>query len=186
MKPYLFLSLAAALLTASACKKDAPDAGLPPATQVGANTGGCLINGERFVAVQQGGSLFSNPIPALNGGFAFDSVYYVTLSGIYQGQRATVMLFLRASAVGTYQLNQTTQYYPQGSPKAVLNHATFAVSGSGGETYVTNAQHTGNVTLTRMSEQAGIGSGTFEFTAASTFDPSKTVTITNGRFDRQQ
>ena len=29
MKPYLFLSLAAALLTASACKKDDPSDGLP-------------------------------------------------------------------------------------------------------------------------------------------------------------
>jgi hypothetical protein len=186
MKPYLFLSLAAALLTASACKKDAPDAGLPPATQVGANTGGFLINGERFVAVQQGGSLFSNPIPALNGGFAFDSVYYVTLSGIYQGQRATVMLFLRTRVAGTYQLNQTTQYYPQGDPLHVFSHATFSTTGSGGEMYGTSAQHTGQVILTRADVRNGIAAGTFEFTAASTFDPSKTVTITSGRFDRQQ
>ena len=174
------------LLALAACKKDAPDAGLPPATQVGANTGGCLINGERFVAVQQGGSLFSNPIPALNGGFAFDSVYYVTLSGIYQGQRATVMLFLRTRVVGTYQLNHTTQYDPQGDPLHVFSHATFSTTGSGGEMYGTSAQHTGQVILTRADVRNGIAAGTFEFTAASTFDPSKTVTITNGRFDRQQ
>jgi len=174
------------VLLAAACKKDAPEAGLPPATQTGANTGGCLINGERFVAVEQGGSLLSNPIPALGGGFAFDSVYYVTLSGIYKGQRATVMLFLRTRVAGTYQLNHTTQYYPQGDPLRVFSHATFSTAGSGGETYVTNSQHTGQVVLTRADVQAGIAAGTFEFTAASTFDPSKTVTVTSGRFDRQQ
>ena len=96
------------------------------------------------------------------------------------------MLFLRTRVAGTYLLNQTTQYYPQGSPRVVLNHATFTVAGSGGETYVTNAQHTGQVVLTRMDKPAGISAGTFEFTAASTFDPSKTVTVTSGRFDYQQ
>ena len=174
------------LLLLAACKKDAPDAGLPPATQQGKNTGGCLINGERFIATETPGNILTNPIPALGGGFAFDSVYYVTLSGSYQGKRATVMLFLRTRVAGTYQLNQNTQYYPQGSPRMVLNNATFAISGSGGETYVTNSQHTGQVVLTRMDKQADISAGTFEFTAASAFDPSKTVTVTNGRFDRKQ
>lgn len=185
MRTYPLLFLAAALLLAG-CKKDDPEASLPPPTQVGANTGGCLVNGEAFIAEQQGGSLLTNPFPALDGGFAFDSVYYVTLSGKYQDVRGTVLLFLRTQRAGTYMLNRTTQYYPQGSPRVILNHATFTIAGSGGETYVTNAQHTGKVVLTRTDVQRGISSGTFEFTAASTFDPSKTITITKGRFDRKQ
>ena len=96
------------------------------------------------------------------------------------------MLFLRTRVAGAYLLNRTTAYYPQGSPRVVLNHATFTVSGSKGDVYVTNAQHTGQVVLTRMDKPAGISAGTFEFTAASTFDPSKTVTVSKGRFDRQQ
>ena len=184
MKPLLYcLPL---LLALAACKKDAPDAGLPPATQTGANTAGCLVNGERFVAAPSGGSLLSNPTPALSGGFAFDSVYYVSLNGTYQGQRATILLFLRTRVAGTYQLNKTTQYYPQGDPLQVFSHATFSTAGSGGETYVTNSQRTGQVVLTRADVRAGIAAGTFEFTAASTFDPTKTVTVTSGRFDRQQ
>ena len=173
-------------LAASSCKKDDPEVSLPAATQTGANTGGCLINGDAFVATEYPGSILKNPIPPLGGGFAFDSVYFVTLSGTYKGQRTTLLLFLRTEKVGTYQLNQTTQYYPQGSPRVVLNHATFSTAGSGGETYVTSAQHTGKVVLTRADLRSGISAGTFEFTAASTFDPSKTVTITHGRFDRRQ
>ena len=185
MKTYLLFSLVAVLLTAG-CKKDSPEAGLPPATQEGKNTGGCLINGERFVAAEYPGNILSNPIPPLNGGFAFDSVYYVTLSGNYRGQRATIMLFLRKRVAGTYQLNQTTQYYPQGDPLRVFSHATFTITGSGGEVYVTDAQHTGQVILTRADLSNGISAGTFDFTAASTFDRTKTVTVTSGRFDRQQ
>ena len=75
----LFVLLLA--LAASACKKNDPEAGLPKATQEGRNTAGCLVNGERFVAAESGGSLLNNPTPALSGGFAFDSVYYVSLNG---------------------------------------------------------------------------------------------------------
>ncbi|OGX86014.1 hypothetical protein BEN47_13635 [Hymenobacter lapidarius] len=181
----MFLPLAAVLLTASACKKDEIDA-LPKATQSGKNTGGCLVNGEGFVAAESGGSLLSNPTPALSGGFAFDSVYYVSLNGRYQNRRATILLFLRTRVAGTYPLNRTTSYYPQGDPLQIFSHATVTLAGSGGETFVTSAQHTGQVVLTRMDKHADISAGTFEFTAASTFDPRKTITITKGRFDRRQ
>ena len=39
------------------------------------------------------------------------------------------MLFMRIRVTGTYQLNQTTQYYPQRSPRVVLNHATISIAG---------------------------------------------------------
>ena len=70
-----------------------------------------------------------------------------------------------------------------------LNHATYtdySANNSRGEVYVTDAQHTGQVTLPYADMQRGISAGTFEFTAVSTNDPNKTVTITNGRFDRKQ
>lgn len=179
--------LALGLLVVS-CKKDAPEAGLPPATQVGANTGGCLIN-ERFVATSWGSNnILSNAVPALFGGFSFDSVYYVQLAGNYKGNNAYIMLFMRPLITpGTYLLNKNTQYYPQGSPLRISSHATFQLQ-DGGEVYVTNAQHQGQVVMTRaeLINGVGIGAGTFEFTAASKRDPGKTVTISNGRFDCKQ
>lgn len=175
------------LLALAACKKDDPEAGLPPATQEGKNTGGCLINGERFVATGwSSGGVLSNPIPPLSGGFSFDSIYRVELHGQYNGQKATVMIFLKNDKLGNYQLNKNTQYWPQGVYADLLNHATLSLFNSSGEAYVTDAQYTGHVELTRSDLRAGIGSGTFEFTAVSTFDRTKTVTITSGRFDRQQ
>ena len=192
MRTTLLLSLAVALLAAS-CKKDDPEAGLPPATQVGANTGGCLINGERFVATGwDSGSVLSNPVPSLDGGFAFDSLYWLQMAGKQGENRIYVSIFLKRVGrtppkTGTYSLDANTQYYPQGGAAFVLNHATYRISGtSGGETYVTSSQHTGLVNLNYADYSKGISAGTFEFTAASTFDPGKTITITSGRFDRQQ
>lgn len=49
MRTYPFLCLAAALLFAAGCKKDDPEAGLPAATHTGANTFGCLVDGQVFV-----------------------------------------------------------------------------------------------------------------------------------------
>ena len=186
MKTYLLLSLAAALLTASSCKKDAPEAGLPPATQEGKNTGGCLINGEQFVATGWGGNLLSNPIPALEGGFFYDSLYYLNINGVYKGLNTTLTLFFRSQTLGSYDLNQNTVTVDQGGigPR-VLNHATFSADNNVG-IFITDTKHNGHIKLTSASRSTGISAGTFEFTAVNQSDPSKTVTITSGRFDRKQ
>ena len=69
----------------------------------------------------------------------------------------------------------------------MLNHATYRVSSAAvGETYVTNSQSNGQVNFNYADYGRGISAGTFEFTAASTLDRTKTVTITSGRFDRKQ
>ena len=191
MKTHLYLTLALGLLTMCG-KKEAPDAGLPVATQNGANTGGCLINGERFVATGWGGGLLSNPIPPLSGGFAFDSLYWLQMAGTRGNDNVYLSLFLKRVGrtppkLGIYHLDQNTQYYPQGGAEFVLNHATYRVSSAAvGETYVTNSQSNGQVNFNYADYGRGISAGTFEFTAASTLDRTKTVTITSGRFDRKQ
>lgn len=184
MRTHPLLFLAAVLLMAS-CKKDDPEAGLPPASQEGRNTGGCLVNGERFVATGWGGDLLSNPTPPLFGGFSFDSIYTVDLNGQLNSRNTTVSLFFRSQKVGTYFFNKNTLPYPQASALYALNHAVLH-SDTPGETYITDALHTGKIVLTYASIQRGISAGTFEFTAGSQSDPSKTITVTKGRFDRQQ
>ena len=183
MKQVLLFLLAAALAL-PACKKKDPEASLPAATQVGANTGGCLINGQPFVATTSGGNLLSNPTPALGGGFFEDSLYYLRINGRLDEQATTVTLYFHSQNPGQYILNQRTQYYPV--YLYALDHATYRFANNQNEVYVTDAQHTGQVALTYANVATGISAGTFEFTAASQADPTKTVRITNGRFDRQQ
>lgn len=177
-----------AVLLLNGCAKNDPEAGLPPATQEGRNTAGCLVNGERFMATGYGSGL--GRVGAIGGGFSFDSLYHIAFSGTVGSQNVDVSLFLRhvrrPPRAGKYLLNQTTPYYPQGTALFVLNHATCVFSNNTGEAYVTDKGHNGSVELTYLDYNRGISAGTFEFTAASTFDPGKTVTVTKGRFDRKQ
>jgi len=171
------------VLTITGCKKDAPDASLPAPTQDGRNTAGCFIDGHAFVAQAYGGDLLSAPLPALSGGFAFDSSYHVIMRGQLNGEGVEVMLFLQGRKPGTYLLNRTTPYYPQATPRYVLSHATYTRARSQ-EVYVTSARHTGEVVLTKATDAWSSSAGTFSFRAVSTRDSTQTVTITSGRFDR--
>ncbi|MGI4875820.1 MAG: DUF6252 family protein [Janthinobacterium lividum] len=190
MKQYLIPLALTAVFGLSQCKKDDPQASLSDETQTGANTGGCLINGQAFVATGYGGSLLTNPIKPLSGGFSFDSIYYLRLNGQLSGVNTTVTLYFYSPKTGIYPkagvylLDKKTQYYPQGI--YVLNHATYSTADNPNEVYVTDAQHTGQVDLTTADLVRHISSGTFQFTAVSQLNPTKTVTITSGRFDRQQ
>jgi len=177
--PYYLLLL----LALSACKKDDPTASLPAQTQEGRNTAGCFIDGQAFVAHAYGGGILSTPLPALAGGFAFDSSYYLSMRGQLHGEGVEVMLFLQGRLPGTYSLNRNTPYYPQATPRYVLSHATYTLASSQ-EVYVTDARHTGQVVLAKANIVQGLSAGTFAFTAVSTHDSTKTITITSGRFDR--
>ena len=73
------------LLLFSGCKKETPEETLPPATQEGKNTAGCLINGQAFIAKSYGGGPLSAPIPAMEGGFSFDSLYQLSIYGQLNG-----------------------------------------------------------------------------------------------------
>jgi len=186
-RPLLFMwCLALTLPFLGGCRKDAPEADLPPATQEGKNTAGCFIDGQPFVAQSYGGGILSASIPALDGGFSFINSYRLSISGKLNGEAVEVMLFFQGRQTGTYLLNQNTRYYPQGDPNVILNHATFRYVGSGiHEEWGTDAQHTGQVVLTKADVPNGLSAGTFAFTAVSSQNPGKTVVITQGRFDRK-
>ncbi len=182
---YLFPLGLAAVLSLSMCKKDTPEASLPAATQVGANTGGCLINGQPFVATGWGGSLLSNPIPALSGGFYEDSLYYLTLAGVTSRGNTHVYLFFRNQISGTYLFNQKTSILDRAGLRYTLSYGACDFA-DGNELYITDAQHIGQIILAQANTKNGISAGTFEFTAVSQLNPTKIITITDGRFDRKQ
>ena len=194
MRTYSYLALTAALLLAASCKKDDPEAGLPPATQEGKNTAGCLINGQPFVASGFG----SGPgrVAGLGGGFAYDSAYYLRLNGKLGGQDRSLHIYLRSipncksnSLIRTYLLNEISTYMPVATPTQCRSYGAFFSNDNSGEVYITDNIHMGKVdfvfvNLTDLNRP--ITAGTFEFTAVSSLDPNKTVRVTSGRFDRQQ
>ena len=193
MRTILLLSLAVTLLAAS-CKKDGPEAGLPTATHTGANTAGCLINGQPFVATGFGSG--PGKVAGLGGGFAYDSAYYLRLNGQLGGQDGSLHIYLRSipnyktnSLIISYLLNEQSAYMPAASPKHCRNYGAFFPNDNSGEVYITDDIHVGKVDFTHVNLadlSRPITAGTFEFTAVSTSDPSKVLRVTSGRFDRQQ
>jgi hypothetical protein len=171
MKNLLFCL--AALLLLSTCTKPDP---LPPATEVGAQTFGCYVDGRPFVPSPTKGVLNAYP--------PIESYYEHLLGGKYLYITATSndgrgFLFYIKDAIkpGRYEVDQDAR--PMTQDAYTPGYIQYMEPGNG---YVTNARHTGWLNLTRCDTTLGIFSGTFEFRAYS--NTSKTsVQVTDGRFD---
>jgi hypothetical protein len=176
-----------------ACKKDDPEASLPRISQEGLNTGGFLLDGVAYPATGWAGSLLgsSGPTDALQGGYSFiipgfpvDPRYTLRINSEQAKNHVVVTLFLRNPAIGSFALNRNTQLPPTAADSTIFDHATISFGTPNGEVYTTSASHTGQITLSRATRP--VSAGTFEFTAVSNLDPTKTVRVTAGRFDRKQ
>ena len=170
--------LLAALLGLGQCKKnDAPDpaATLPPATQTGANTFGCLVNGQAWTP--RGNNGRSNYTvdydPGLNGGlFSLKTYRYPDESANFQDITMGVNSNFR---VGTYSFRSSQRTL------AAFNDIKTNCLWISTDTATTYRR--GTLTITRLDAQAGIVSGTFAFTL---YKPGcDSVRATQGRFDRK-
>ena len=167
--------LLAALLGLSQCKKNDPDpvSQLPPATQTGANTFGCLVNGQLWTPKGfDGTSNYSiNYDASYRKGIINISAY---IYGSGDNTRQDVIIFSDSlKSVGTYSLSLPNH-------QEALFHDS-KVQGS----FYQNEMHyrRGTLTITRLDKQAGIIAGTFAFTL---YKPGcDSVRVTQGRFDKQ-
>lgn len=172
---YAFL-LCLALLFGRCQPKDP----LPRATQIGANTFGCKIDGKTYIP--DGGGPFSGLKP-IEGGYLITihnprrRVIYIR---VYAQNKEQLSLYIDGFAVGTYPLNLTTRPRPD---NPIPESYGFYQSTSGAA-YITNAKCTGSVRITKSDTLSGIISGNFSFTPCSSLTGSQqTVSITEGRFD---
>lgn len=168
----LFLLLVTCL-TLSSCDKDEPTCQgidcLPPATQTGAGTFGCLVNGVPYVD---------------NSGF-FNCFYQFVDGEYYFGIRGRKESFINQIGIGSEKMNinlginQTLKSQQVGN---FYGRISFNCSSCLGAT--TLDENPGIITFTKLDFQNNIVSATFEF---SVTDPNTGVVyeITEGRFDAQ-
>lgn len=169
--------LLAALLGLSQCKKAdlTPEEQLPPTTQTGANTFGCLVNGQPWTPKGYNGtSNYSVSYDAgLNGGvFDLQTYRYPDASKYFQNIYLDV---LSDCQVGTYSFDsskRTGVVFQDGKTNCYWSNTDNAT------TY-----RRGSLTITRLDLQAGIIWGTFAFTLYKSGCDS--VRVTNGRFDKK-
>jgi len=173
------LLLLFSIFSFSSCKKNELDA-LPPATQIGNNTFGCLINGVAWVP--NGGRGFS-PDKAVEGGFQDNlndpnqrwNVWIRTARN--DGSFMDIYLH-NVFKKGVYFLNfdtavRPTIFFPQ-------NYIYYYDRNSN---YITTSQYSGKVMITEADTLLpNIISGNFEFTGYDAAS-KKTISVTNGRFD---
>ena len=176
MKNLLFLLL---FLLLSECKKNELDA-LPPLTQEGKNTFGCLINGKAYVP--EGGGGFSQ-IKAVDGGYQgirWKDIKHCIWVRTYNKDGSGMDLWIRnVEQKGDYELNFDTGV----SPTVILpyNYGYYFTSSID---YITTSQYSGKVHVTKADTITGIIAGTFEFICYSPAIKEK-ISVTNGRFDIQ-
>ena len=171
---YLLFVLSFTLLAPS-CKKQPVDqlSLLPPATQTGANTIGCLVNGAAFVP-KSSGIVLGTPFKSQYSFTAQGYVFYI--AGGNRGSDGTV---------SNVSIQTDSLKISEGEILLLSKYATPGMASGAyaynSTSYQTNANVTGALTITHLDTINLIVSATFHFNAIS--KEGDTVKITDGRFD---
>jgi len=170
-----------------ACKRALnPEDQLPPETRTGANTFGCLIDGQPWIP--NGGGGFSQTRPMI-GGYIGQRDCHLTNYNVSiftsKSDRTNLEIYLKnVIQTGRYPLNKSTLTTSQNcNPE---NYALYMIDGKTIDdpdyNYITTTEYIGFVDVTRADTINRIVAGTFEFEAID--KPSgKEIKVTQGRFD---
>ncbi|RYU81813.1 DUF6252 family protein [Hymenobacter persicinus] len=177
------LYLALLLLTqCSKCKNDPlpidPVNQLPPATQTGANTFGCLVNGMLYTPSGYNG--VSNYAVLYDPGFQGGSLQVQTYRYPKQGVSKTQEVALggiHINHIGDYQIGLTEDV----GASFIDDYRNTPCNEYRSDRNNTYAK--GTLTITKLDLNAGIISGTFGFTLAQ--PGCDTIKVTQGRFDKK-
>ena len=156
----------------ASCKKEREDT-LPPATQTGAGTFGCKINGKVFIA--KGSSGTGTPNPHIQYDIDLIGQPYLSIEAKrYEGTNvngSALLFFLNVNRLGSYLIPSNFKYS--------VGWSSF-ISGCGVGNLDTSVTAWGGV-ITRLDITNRIISGTFDFKALK--PGCDTVRVTDGRFD---
>lgn len=161
MKRIFSITLLCSLLLLVGCNKEK----LTKATQTGANTMSCKINGVVHVAQS------SWDDPAVYASVEMD--YTLRVGGrmtINNKFTYNVNLYIsKLTGVGTYYLDE------------VDNNGSLSTNGI--TEYSSKISRKGNISVTYLNYEKGVISGKFEFVAINEDNPSDSLSVTDGRFD---
>jgi hypothetical protein len=147
---------------------------LPPATQTGAQTIGCLVNGVPFTD----SGVMNNFYQLIDGEYYMVINWFRNTSqGYKSGQIAINRIQIEEGQ--TYILNKSS--YTDGDYTGVGATFVSTLPEIYGQ-FETNTIYTGQIHFTRFDTENFIMSGTFEFQAKE-IQSGKTINITDGRFD---
>lgn len=169
------------LFTNMKCKKDDqnPASQLPPATQEGKETFGCLVNGEVFVpkGINLGGPRLSSYYQYLNSPTAQGYFFNVSAKKNESGRSRDVTI-----AANNVLIKEGTKYILKNYPDNNEIYGSYGiVSGGIINEYPTKGTYQGELYISRFDDINQIVSGTFWFDAVN--DKGEKVEVREGRFD---
>jgi hypothetical protein len=174
MKKIVFISLF--IFSLSSCSSDDDkEKQLPPATQTGAGTFACYVNGKHFIDK--------------SGGY-FNCFYQLVDSKYYFGISASDDKLFNSNLNWAIGISTTNKTISEGEILLLLENidgnawagGSFNTSTVGGDASYTNSQHTGELKITKLDFTNHIVSGTFWFDIAHP-TTGEIIQIREGRFD---
>jgi hypothetical protein len=188
MKKYVFLLSLTVISCTTKTEYLAMDDKLPPITQVGANTAGCLIDGKVLVPND---SDYRNLNSSYHGlrlsqGLSFwpnkNDYWHLKILN----RTGTVFYFMdlwiknMSSGNGIYPIDQS-----DGASLPNCNFISLQINGYGSQKSYWSGPNAGYIKINRSDLGPGVSiySGTFQCTLYNISDPSETLQITDGRFD---
>jgi hypothetical protein len=149
---------------------------LPSATQIGANTIGCLVNGQ---ALLPAGNSFSGPITQCHYIYTNGGYYFTVQFSNIDNRDLIKTILIRTQSIAIHQ-DQTIIFKSSAIGNADALYAIITSNGDDNK-YVTTATVSGQFVITKLDTLKQIVSGTFNFNAVN--NSNDTVKVTNGRFD---
>lgn len=172
MKTPIKLLLIILFLSFNSCSKeencDNPINCLPPATQTGAGTFGCLINNKPF---RPAGSQLGGPTMQIDYTI-FEGQYVFNLSADNKKSDEAIAVSIRGQELEENKIYLLSKYERE---------SNFGEYLRSGPDHRTDSIHTGEIRLSRFDITTGIVSGTFWFDAVN--ENGEIVQIREGRFD---
>jgi len=182
MKHIIYLLLLVIVTGFTQCCKEKPTSnntdtpGLPPATQTGANTFGCLLNGEPWMPQGNNGSGNNLSIdfdPGFNNG-VFGIAAYKAVLGMPNTQGIGIGVKDSLNNLNfpkTFTFSRTSLF--RASADKDVSCMLLSVD--------LNTSSTGELTISKLDRQNRIIAGRFNFTLHQ--NGCDTLKVTNGRFD---
>ena len=178
----LFTLIIMAIFALNSCKKEQTgiDA-LPPATQEGKETFGCLVNGEVFTpkGSNLGGPTLSSYYQYLNSPTA--QGYFFNVSAIKKngGNNGTEGVNINTN---NKEIEQGQKYVLQNGPEDGQIYGSYGITISiNSNEFITKGIYKGELYVSKFDEINQIVSGTFWFDAVN--DKGEKVEVREGRFD---
>ena len=160
----------------SACSKDVVE--LPPVTETGENTFGARLDGSFWTPAGFG---IVPTAPVLEARFIDDNIKINARNFSISPTETEFEIYLKnVTETGVYLLNKNVSIYPN-QTESYAYHIKRKLRPI--DQWVTNANFTGVVNITKVDRVNKIVAGSFEFRAESMSNPGEFITVTEGRFD---